>query len=146
VQSAKIQVRAIGLINANTEAFKAGEIDIDTFAALTHATGRLVEGIKFYRVELAKVETAAEVAKANPGKDVLNTLFVIFDSRVAGVVIELATMLKVISGPQSEKIKAIIAGLQLLISSMKGLFADARNSIEGGQTAWVPTRNYQTLS
>lgn len=121
--SAKIQVQAIGIIKANTAAFKAGEIDLETFSALTHATGKLVDGIKFYRARLAEAEAVYKATKEMPPKSTLDALAIVFDQRVAGVVLDLVAMLKIVSGPRMEEVRVIVAAIQLVIASIRQLFA-----------------------
>lgn len=153
--SARIQIHTLGIIKANTAAFRAGEIDLDTYAALTHATGKLVNGIKFYRARLKEVEIAYKALKdaeaaatsdalrvsaENATKDFLRkslvTLSAVFGENVAGVVVDLLSMAHVLpQGPKADEIKAILAGVQLIVEATLGLFAEAHMSLERRELA-----------
>lgn len=110
--SAKMKIYGIKLIQANIDAFKAGEISQADLAKLNAATGGFVEAVKIYDEALKQTEIIVKETKTLP-KDALDKLSIIFNEKVVDAFFKILEVLS--PNAQTETIKNIIAGIRLTI-------------------------------
>lgn len=123
--SAKIQIYGIKLINANMDAFRAGEIDQPTFAELTRLTGRFVDGVEIYRTALAEAEKFLQQNGTIPA-DTLSRLNFLFNEQVVDAFLAITQKFGVLPEANSELVKTILAGIRLAVLTIADAFSAAR--------------------
>lgn len=120
--SAKLSVLGEKVIQANIDAYKAGEISVDQFRSLNKVTRKYVDGVRAYR---AAVEIAENAIKAGAdARTELGKIQAIFLT-ASNAAVDLAQELKLITGSQAETVRNIIVGIELALSTVATFFAEA---------------------
>lgn len=134
-KSAEIAVYGEKLIQANIDAFKAGEISQATLADLNKVTRVFVDGVGHYRSAIAAAELA--VKNGTGDQSTVDTLYNVFDEKVVAAFFAILEKFSVLSGPHVETAKTIIAAIRLTIRAIQGAFSDARYQLELGEVNYV---------
>lgn len=125
--SAKLSVFGEKLIEANIDAFRAGEISLDQFRSLNNVTRKYVDGVRAYRAAVDIAEKAiAAGADAKTSLAKVQTVFL----TAANLAAELAEQLKLITGSQAEIVRNIIVGIEIALATISSFFAEADMAID----------------
>jgi hypothetical protein len=133
--SAQMKIYGVRLIQANIDAFKAGEISRDEFARLNALTGAFIEGVKIYGDALHEIEVIADGATIP--KATIDKLAAIFDAHVVDKFFAILEKLKITPGANSETVKAIISAIRLTILSIQSAFATAGQLEHRSEPQWT---------
>ena len=123
--SATMQIYSLNLIQANIDAFNAGEISLAHKDAIAKLTGRLVQGIDVYRRALAQTEDLLKTGKPLDG-NTLATLNSIFDNEIVVPFFNVLNVTNLISGDKANLIKTIISSLRAAILTISDAFSQGR--------------------
>jgi hypothetical protein len=119
--SAKMASYGEKIVQANIDAFKAGEISRELLVELNGLTGAFVNGLGGYRQALAAAEAAVKAGDVD--KTQLDYLYAIFDDQVVAAFFALLARFNVLKGPLGETVKTILASIRLTIRAIQGAFA-----------------------
>lgn len=123
--SATVQIYSLKLIEANIDAYKAGEISLETKDKFAKLTGKLVKGISVYRNILGQAEKTLKNGNALDG-NALATLNRVFDMEVVAPFLSILSEVNLLSGDKAELIKTIITSLRVAILTISDAFAQGK--------------------
>lgn len=136
VQSAKLAVYGEKITVAFGNAFVAGEISREQLADLNVVTGKFVKGLGMYREAVSAAERIVKSGQPLP-RDHLSALDVLFNTEVVAAFTAISTKLGLLTIGQSDKIKTLMNGAQLVILAIKALIADARIQMQSAGVSYA---------
>lgn len=124
--SAKMKIYGTNLIQANIDAFRAGEVTQADLTKLNRVTRRFMEAITIYDDAIRAAETVANQT-ANVPTTTLDKLRIILDEQVVTEFFAVLDILRVLPIANSDKFKSIISGIRLTILAIQATVANVYN-------------------
>ena len=126
--AAKLLIYGRNIARANNESFRQGNIPANVHLATNMAVDGYLKGVDVFLAGIATAKKAIEAGENATGQiDILQALF---DREVVNAAAALASLVTTLPPGLADTIGGWTAAIQLAISSFRGLFADARRSLQ----------------